>query len=790
MLLKYCDDYDYLDDNDCEDDNILCVSFKDIIFGMSEQFEDEKTHMNNCESPIIYPKYSWQIKTDKYFNFNTNLKSIVLSDKLEKAQKWITFQTRYNIKFPLQTIAPKIQQSRVVKKSTIPKDVAIYRKRKKYSNINFYQLLKDAKIDNIQLYPIEIIEKIYSSYFKSENIYNLENFLPLHWFDNKDFDEYNEIDWINLGKIGNENYPLPALGCSFDIEIKDWYIYKNSKIFKFLKQIQLRMENSLQFFIENSITSFINILCNPCNLMKNISNDFTWKNDFIKSEFQSEQHSTIFYVILNINDEFGAHLSTNPNDFLPALLNFYETSLIFAKNLYLYCGDHIEELFHLNKKILIESYTKAIIPLISYTKKYNQFCDLYNFNIPNFITKLKNQNQNANNLKQFIINYKNLKENLIEILPENIIIGPFFIDIQYLKNYLIQKYDDIINAILIYYTERMKEINENLYENLNLIFNKLTEKSNSVEHLLEIKIWYDNIIPNELDILNEKIKIMNFEYNILDYFLYNLTNEQFNLKWQTYAYPLHIKNKINEKNEQYKIDIEIFKKVQINDLIKYKENIEILNGKIIEFQNNNIFDLNKIEENELNVKKLMKSIGEMEILGELLWKRQKIFELNEFSLEQINTIKLNFQPYYDLWTTFLLILKLQEYCIVNPMQKLNIIEIKNKFELFMNVLKKLNIIFNEQFEIKNIIMVFIEKINNFSDKLEILELLKNDQWSMTNWMELNIKGKLEIKYSPNINLQYCIKKGILKHIDLIREIAKGATQVVVEEQDIEDDHDK
>lgn len=61
----------------------------------------------------------------------------------------------------------------------------------------------------------------------------------------------------------------------------------------------------------------------------------------------------------------------------------------------------------------------------------------------------------------------------------------------------------------------------------------------NIEHLFEEQNWMETI-PMTIKNLDGIVQRLKYEYDILDYFWWNLSNEDFDAKWQVIGFPRQI----------------------------------------------------------------------------------------------------------------------------------------------------------------------------------------------------------------------------------------------------------
>uniref|UniRef100_A0A1A9WUA8 Dynein heavy chain linker domain-containing protein n=1 Tax=Glossina brevipalpis TaxID=37001 RepID=A0A1A9WUA8_9MUSC len=388
---------------------------------------------------------------------------------------------------------------------------------------------------------------------------------------------------------------LRALGKGWlDITLDKWSVYQMCKISRFILQVKFRMQESMHVLLEKSISNFTQFLCDPCMQFLNIPTDYKWTNDYIETEFPYPK--AIFSLILSVSDDEKVVFNTNPKEFQTSMKEIFKKSLEktnavrcidaetlfnlrFAPNLYILTVELIEELYLECDELMQKCYSKAIIPLISYSHKYDRFINFYLLNNQQYMQNYKAAKKASMQVKADILEHKRMKEELRAILPPTITIGPFLVIIDPMKQYMIRKRIEIVKKIFEYYVDRMYDINEQLIERCMEVYNKIHERPQSIEHLYDIR-EFAQTVPEVVDQVRADIQIMVLEYDMLDSFFYNLPDHQFAMKWEAFAWPKNILDRLSTLREEQKADIEDFKRLHLSECIGFEERLESLNDEV------------------------------------------------------------------------------------------------------------------------------------------------------------------------------------------------------------------
>lgn len=113
------------------------------------------------------------------------------------------------------------------------------------------------------------------------------------------------------------------------------------------------------------------------------------------------------------------------------------------------------------------------------------------------------------------------------------------------------------------------------------IARKLYEKPNTIEDLTSLRD-YINSIPELLEEQQELIETILSHYELIDEFFYNLSDDDFNTKWTTLAWPNKIGKIVEDIEKHHEEDEERFRKLQIADLAAFSDKIDSLTVSLID----------------------------------------------------------------------------------------------------------------------------------------------------------------------------------------------------------------
>lgn len=568
-----------------------------------------------------------------------------------------------------------------------------------------------------------------------------------------------------------------------------WNIYLYAKMSRFLQLVIFHMQNALRNLITHSMQMFSNLLCKPCVCMLGLDDQFVWGSDVITSQFQPGTLH-VFYLVLHITEERGPHYSNEPDQYKPMLLNLFNTPiyeshfvhiidplvmarLTYAKDIYLSSVGLQDPIIVRGREWLEKCYDAAVIPLKAYLREYVRHVEFFLVDVKVYMAEYKQANHTPQEFQDEISMHLRMKANLEVTLPQSIQIGPFLINVDPLKYYLVTKRAELASKLLDLLTEKLRDETLAILEDYRDIIKRLSERPLSIEQIFENREWMENL-PDIITALENTMKMKMFEYDILDYFYRTLPNEDFKIKWDALASPQQCYKQIHATKEMYEEETARFQKIQTSDLAGYDEKVEALNMSVVQITSQ--YDTAKGTEIAVEIRKLWKLIVETKAMGDTLNMRQVLFEQPPINLSGIENLLESFSPYRKLWLTGADFLKWEEAWRGNPLPNVAPDAIRVSVDEYKTATLECIDTFNELPKVQDVAKYFLACIEIFEPKLDVLGWVKNPAWIMLHWQQLCKTTGLEIKYSICINFDYLLEKGIMKHYDIVQEISDSATR--------------
>uniref|UniRef100_A0A182PVU0 Dynein heavy chain linker domain-containing protein n=1 Tax=Anopheles epiroticus TaxID=199890 RepID=A0A182PVU0_9DIPT len=580
-----------------------------------------------------------------------------------------------------------------------------------------------------------------------------------------------------------------------NIGVSRWEIYTVMKLKRLIEQVLFRMQDALRDLVLDSTAAYVHLLVNDCSAVLAIENDdYFWDGNLLDSPFEPKR-SAVFYLTLEMGPE-APYYSTDPDLFPGTLRNamddvlrechFIHTiepslmqSLIFAENLYLSSVGLIDSTIVKLRQTLLEYYRKALLPLQAYAARFAAYKELFFTNVKEFIEQVKSADKSSSEIKEDIAFQIRMRENLEHTVPLSIAIGPFWINVQPLKEALIRKRLELTTALLKMLTEKLRIKTADVITCYNAINERMCEKPVSIEHIYDIRAYMEDV-PELVGRLEDRMRGILYEYEILEAFLHNLPDADFQQKWNALAYPRTVLKQMVSIKEFHESEVDRFRKQQFADEAAFAASIEDINAYISKFTT--LYDVSKVSEMSVEVRRLWKTLQELIDQGHVMNRRQELFEMAPISLNNLFELQHTFQAYRELWTVAADYLKLEETWIGNPLASVDLEAVRRGLQQTHDSLKDLLPLFRDQPQLLAVVEHFILVVEDFRPNLDIMELLKCPYLEAIHWgqlaKEIGVKGKLSVDVGFDVFLEH----GFRDHLETVRRVVVKAEQLRQEQE--------
>ncbi|XP_063366022.1 dynein axonemal heavy chain 1-like [Cydia amplana] len=584
----------------------------------------------------------------------------------------------------------------------------------------------------------------------------------------------------------------------FNIYEKKWEYYGVSKLNRFMQLVRFRMQYALRYSIEQSMAMFVYMCETPCLCTYICDDDWEWDpTDLINTPFRSPT-VTLFYFFLMLNAD-GPYYTTPPPQFevviqrlfremlyrchfIPQVHPMIMTGLVFDKELFLTSIGLLEPNVVDYRERLLKAYRKSIIPLNAYLRQYECYTELYNLDIEEYVENYRQEKHSASEIREEVQTHYDAKQELIWRLPQYINIGPFAINVDTLKQILVNKRSDIMKALLAMWAEEVKNVVEDVIQAYKNIMRKLGEKPNTIEHVFEIREWMEGI-PFALKTQEDIMKKVHTDYEVLDVFYTPLENEDFKALWESIGWPLNITKQVVTTTDFLEEEQEKFWKLHQLDEQTLQDKIDMFNAQCMQLTLQ--CDFSKVHEIANDIKKAWKAMKDSQDWGRILNQRQKLFGVPVTPYTDLNRLVKEFEPYRNLWVTASDFLKAKEIWFDNPLMYVDADTIEPLINEYYKTIVKCTKTFADMPKVQHVAVTIRDDIDEFRPLVPVLQAVRNPGMKERHWNEFMERAGITVTMNEKQTFTMCLKQGVAAHAELIAEIGELASKEYVIEQSLD-----
>ncbi|XP_042561677.1 dynein axonemal heavy chain 1-like [Clupea harengus] len=580
----------------------------------------------------------------------------------------------------------------------------------------------------------------------------------------------------------------------FCLKESRWEVYCMSKMCCLMSQVRYSLQDSLRFLVQDSLASLSQFLLNSCQSVLHCPQDMVWGSDLIKSCYKPKKNP-LFLVDL-VLDQTGSHYSTPLENFestivslfdkgilsthnVPQLDKFVMTKMFISSTPLLESVGLLEPAVRELRERVSHALRQASIPLTAYAREYECHLELHNSDVASFLRAHSQPEQTPQEVKREVEEHLKEKEVLDHSLPSSIIIGPFLVSVENVRQTLSKKRRALANAVLDRLALKLGKHVEDACEECKAISRKLYEKPNSIEDLTEQREWM-KLIPEQLKAHEEVLSKATSDYELIDEFFYNLSEDDFKAKWTAMAWPHKIEKQMEAVAVQHVEDEERFNKIQLVDQNNFQDRLDSLQMVVAGFSA--YTDVSRAHEVANEVRRVGKQLKESQAMVLLYNNRERLFNLPVTNYDRLQKLNRDFQPFRDLWTATSDWLRWHESWMTDPLSIIDPEQLERNVNDAFKTMHKCVKQFKDIPACQDVAMEIRTKIEEFRPSIPLIQGLRNPGMRARHWQVLSEQIKMNVKPKANLTFTHCLEMGLQNHVKDIALVAEIAGKEYAIEQ--------
>ncbi|XP_062843095.1 dynein axonemal heavy chain 1 [Trichomycterus rosablanca] len=573
-----------------------------------------------------------------------------------------------------------------------------------------------------------------------------------------------------------------------------WDVYRMSKLYRLMELVRYSLQDSLRFLVQDSLASVAQLILDACQSVLKCPPNLGWGSDLINSPYRPKRNP-LFLVDL-VLDQTGVHYSTPLENFEMSIINLINEGILATHNVPQLDKFVMENLF-ISGVPLLESVglwepevkdlrervssalRQATIPLQAYAQEYKCHLELHNSDINTFLKLHSQENTTPLEVKQEVERHLKEKHILEQSLPSSIVIGPFMVNVETVRQSLLKKRRDLAKTVLDRLALKLRKQMEEASEDCKAISKKLFEKPNSIEDLTEQRDWMKQI-PDQLKAHEEVLYKAMSDYELTDEFFYSLSNEDFNVKWTAVAWPHKILSQIESMKTQHEEDEERFRKIQLVDQSNFQERLDSIQMAVAGFAA--YTDVSRAHEVANEVRRVGKNLKECQGIAQIYNNRERLLGSPITNYDRLQKLTRDFQPFRDLWSTTSDWLRWHESWMNDPLSNIDPEQLEHSVNDAFKTMHKCVKLFKEIPACLNVASYVRGIIEEFRPNIPLIQGLRNPGMRSRHWALLSERISMSVKPKANLTFSRCLELGLQQHVDEIARVAEVAGKEYAIEQ--------
>jgi dynein heavy chain len=472
-----------------------------------------------------------------------------------------------------------------------------------------------------------------------------------------------------------------------DLNTADRRMYEGSRMKRLLKQMQYVMEQSLRQLTHESIDAYARMIADIASFQVEIvsthcakvtyaqqppvaaSADAPESRDAGAAKEPGAVPDPFFWLDLKVVDGM-VNYSTPPHEFESEPLRLFEEGLealadiskldsLLIKQMYLgrdstglpvpLCLSTTsidDETVKRKREAMGEHMCAAVAPLHAYIRLFDSYVDFLNLDVSEYLRTYEERHLSLAEDDREIKKLLEERARVGDLIPQEINLGLFMVRCGKIKVELERKYDQIIRKILCLVAQKASEVSKTLAVKFAAVHSTLQHDPQDIEGVVAMEELIADIPKQMADILTE-LQEMNAQFELLDKFAYQLSDDLCSDKWNAYAWPKKIDLRVAQVEEEMLAKRESFRSDQEREQDAFIADIERVGAVVSEFHAHT--DINNLEVIAAQARNVSAQLAEYNAKAKQFNAREALYGKEQTDYQSLAQVTKAFEPYAQLW---------------------------------------------------------------------------------------------------------------------------------------------
>eukprot|EP00762_Andalucia_godoyi_P002130 ANDGO_02526.mRNA.1 Dynein-1-beta heavy chain len=388
------------------------------------------------------------------------------------------------------------------------------------------------------------------------------------------------------------------------------------------------------------------------------------------------------------------------------------------------------------KERISKAIDSVVFALTQYINAFEQYRELAKMKPVEYVAAYEEQDHTIDEMQTEVRKHLARKAEILQKIQSTVVVGPFLMDLKTIRLQLSRKCDELVKLVLELIAKHARTRVKQVSTEYSDMLQKLQKRPKNIEEVVEIE-EYKKTVPSLIEKMQPSLGAIRVDLEILEKFLFPVSEEDFKGIWQSLAIPSKVEKVIENCEEIIAESRDQFAQALQKDQETLSKEVERLSRTVSTF--NKHTDLAKVHEVAAEVKHLIKEVKRCEEQAKLANSREGLFGRGVTEYDSISAINKEFDPYAQMWVSASDWTKWYHDWMHDPFESLNSEEIDRNVNNAWRVMFKSMKAFKEQPKILAIAEEIKKQLDDFKPFLPLIQSLRQPGMRQRHWDALSAK---------------------------------------------------
>lgn len=413
----------------------------------------------------------------------------------------------------------------------------------------------------------------------------------------------------------------------------------------------------------------------------------------------------------------------------------------------------------------------SIVPLLSYAAQYEKYRELIDLDVAQYLADFMSEEKDPTAVRNECLMHRKSKEAMEGEIPLSVDIGLFHVNTIAVRDLLLEKRRALSHALLDFLGKSLRSSADACCKEYNGILQRLYSAPNGIEELAETR-EYMKSVPDLVKQLSAKGTKCLSDWELLGDFQCNLSDEDSEVRWDTYGWPKKIQELLVTTSENMVKDEDRFRENLHTDMTEFTDRIVQLQKQVGGFFN--YTDIDQSEGTAVQARKVTNDLKTAQEDAQKYNVQQRLFGEPVIDYDQLSKAARDFEPFKNLWITADEWKKSHAIWMTDSLMNLNPDLVEKQIADSWKAVLKSKKAFADIEGCRKVAETVEGWIAEFKPYGPLINALRNPGMRERHWEALSENLGFEVKPDKKLTFTKCLDMKLDQHIDAIVKVGETA----------------